>query len=134
MIECDDANWPLAITIAEDAMTRADHRRFLRQFGRWLDRAEPFVLLRIFVSQAAAEAGESGTAEMRAWLQDNAARMCAFVLAIATAVPRRHEDPAFGIEPDWPPGIPARLFRNGASAIAWLRRDILDPAGMTVDL
>ena len=134
MIECDDTKWPLAITVAEDAITLADHRRFLYHWSRRLDRAQPFVPLRIFTSDAAMGQPDGALLEWKAWLKINAERIRTNVLGIATAVPYRHTDRSLGTDMTWPDGVAVRVFADGRSAVAWLREEILAPAGMTVDL
>ena len=67
MIECDDTNWPLAIVLAEEAMTLADHQHFLKSWSAWLDRASPFVLLRIFTTSRATAEPEGALTQTWAW-------------------------------------------------------------------
>lgn len=133
MIECDDTNWPLAIALAEEAVTLADHRRFLKMWSAWLDRASPFVLLRIFATREAAPEPEGAAKETRAWLKANAERVRSHVLAISTVVPRERVDHAPEANVGRLFGVPSRVFTHGSSAVAWLRAEILAPAGLSLD-
>jgi hypothetical protein len=138
MIDCDDTNWPLAITVAEKAVTLADHRLFLGTWSRWLDRARPFVLLRIFACEAAMVEPAGALSESRGWLTANADRVGALVLGIATAMPRNHlgraERPdASGLLGIPAFGVPAQVFADGLSAVTWLQEEILARAGMAIE-
>jgi hypothetical protein len=133
MIECDDTNWPLAIVLAEEAMTLADHRQFLTSWGAWLDRASPFVLLRIFTTSQAVTEPEGAQAETWAWLKANAERVRAHMLAIGTAVPRDQLERAPEAHVGRLFGVPTRVFTDGPSAVSWLRAAILAPAGLSLD-
>jgi hypothetical protein len=133
MIECDDTNWPLAIVLAEEAMTLADHRHFLKSWSAWLDRASPFVLLRIFTTSQSTADPEGALTETWAWLKANAERVRAHVLAISTAVPRDQLDRAPEAHIGRLFGVPTRVFTDGPSAVSWLRAEILAPAGLSLD-
>lgn len=134
MIEYDDTNWPLIIAVAEETVTLADHRHFLDEWSRWLDRGQPFVLLQIFTSEAAAVRRVDASLGDIAWLRGNAERLRKYVLGIATAAPPQCFDELKNTNIAWSTGVPARAFPDGRSAVKWLREDVLAPAGMTVDL
>lgn len=133
MIEFDDQNWPLAIVLIEDAMSLADHRSLLEQLCCWLDREHPFVLLCLFVSEASAAQPAGAVPETERWLRAHGARIRSLVPGIAASVlngwsgePVRED--FFGAL-----SLPTRLFDNGIDAVAWLRNEILAPAGMRID-
>jgi hypothetical protein len=132
MIECDDTNWPLAITIVEEPMTRADISSLLEHLRRWLDRSQPFVLLRIFTSVELLSQSENVPRESKPWLEAEGRRMRAYLLGTATVVPHGEHSPGADIAS--PADVPTRVFADGRSAVAWLRKEILTPAGMTIDL
>lgn len=134
MIEYDDTNWPLAITVAEENVTVAEHRRFLDQWSRWLDRRRPFALLRIYTPEAVTRRLVSTLPQERAWLRANAERIRKYVLGIAMAAPPQCLDRLKNADIAWMAGVPARAFPDGRSAVTWLREEVLTPAGMTVDL
>jgi hypothetical protein len=133
MIDCDDTNWPIAITVAEEVATLADHRRFLEHWKSWLDRAQPFVLLRIFVCKNAMIELMGASRESQKWLIANAARVRALVPAIAVSLPSgqpvRTDDRDFYDAL----GVPTRWFDDSKAAVAWLQQDVLAPIGMHVD-
>jgi hypothetical protein len=133
MIDCDDTNWPLAIAVAEKAISPADHRLFLDRWKCWLDRGRPFVLLRMFVSDEAVIQPESLSGESASWLAANIDRVRSLVLAIATTVPRHHLEARRLLDVDSVSGIPSKVFADGVSAVAWLDQDILRPHGLTLD-
>ena len=133
MVECDDSNWPLAIMVAEQAMTPTDHRLFLDRWSGWLDRARPFALLRIFASEAALAEPMAAPAEWRRWCALNGERARALVAGIATTVPRDWAGPAPGLALDGLSGVRAAVFDTSMAAVAWLRTEILRPLGLRID-
>jgi len=133
VIDCDDTNWPLAIAIAEDAVTLADHRHFLARWKGWLDRGRPFVLLRMFVSDEAIVQPDGASLESASWLAGNIDHVRALVLAIATAVPSNHLETQRLLNVDSLFGVPSRVFADGLSAVSWLEKDILWPNGMSLE-
>ena len=130
-MDCNDTNWPLAIAVAEGPVTPSGLRQFLIQWGLWLDRASPFVLLRIFTCDEAVASFDAMQAELQAWTQANDERIRNLVLGIATTVPERCLERS--TEAEHMLGIPARTFTSSLTAVSWLQNSILAPAGLSVD-
>jgi hypothetical protein len=133
MVDCDDSNWPMAIVVAEDAVSLADHRRFLQQWTSWLNRAQPFVLLRIFVCNDAMREPIAASRESRNWLAANAARVRSFMPAIAMSVPAGQSIASDSGDFYASLGVPTRWFEDSKAAVAWLQQDILAPIGMVIN-
>src|SRR5919109_1065876 len=132
-MDCDDTNWPLTIAIAEGPVTPSGLRQFLIQWGLWLDRDSPFVLLRIFTCDEAVASFGAMHAELQAWAQANNERIRKLVLGIATTVPERCLEEMHSTEAEHMFGIPARTFTSSLTAVSWLQNSILAPAGLSVD-
>jgi hypothetical protein len=130
-MDCNDTNWPLAIAVAEGPVTSSGLRQFLTQWGLWLDRASPFVLLRIFTCDEAVASFDAMQVELQAWAQANNERIRKLVLGIATTVPERCLEHSTEAEHMF--GIPVRTFTSSLTAVSWLQNSILAPAGLSVD-
>lgn len=132
-MDCDDTNWPLAIIVAEGPVMSSELRQFLTQWGLWLDRARPFVLLRIFTCDEAVASFGAMQTELQAWVQANNEPIRKLVLGIATTVPERCLEGMHGTEAEQMIGIPARSFTSSLTAVSWLQSSILAPAGLSID-
>lgn len=120
MIHHDLSHWPLILSVARGPMTLAEHDAFLAEWNRWLDRGERFATLRVFADGAALAHPEGAAREAKAWLQANAGRVRAQVIAMATIVPAAHLEQVSRMNAEKLFGVPAQAFGGIDDALEWL--------------
>jgi hypothetical protein len=133
MIATDLACWPLVLSVAAGAQTLEDQRAFLGDWTRWLDRGEPFAVLRLFGSSEALVHPEGGARMAKQWMQDNGARMRQTVMGIASVVPASDHERMSRMDIEKAFGVPGGMFADLDAALLWLDGRVFRPRGLALD-
>ena len=71
-IRTDTAVWPLAIAVYHGPASLDDHLAHLAEWNRWFARGQRFMVLRIFMDEAALEQADGVARATKQWLVDGA--------------------------------------------------------------
>jgi hypothetical protein len=126
--------WPLIISLTAGAQSLENQRDFFAALNRWLDRGQPFAVLRLFADAEALVHPEGGARLAKQWLQDNVARMRHSVLGIASVVPESAFEKMSRMDIEKAFGGPGGVFRDHGSALTWLAEQVFKPRAMAFDL
>ena len=130
MIHHDLTQWPLAISVVTGAMSLDDQADFFRAWSEWLDRDEPFAVLRHFSDDASTIHPPDGAPEARLWLQEKASKIRSHVLGLATIVPEMAYGKLVRMDGQGLFGVPAEFFSVKAAAIDWIVETLFLPRGL----
>lgn len=130
MIRHDLTQWPLAISVVTGAMSLDDQADFFRAWGEWLDRDEPFAVLRHFRDDASTFHPPDGASEARLWLQEKASKIRKRVLGLATIVPETAYSRLVRVGGEGLFGVPAEFFSVKVAAIDWIVETLFLPRGL----
>jgi hypothetical protein len=115
------------------APTMEEQVAFLAEWDRWLDRGEPFAVLRVFASEAALTHPEGGAREAKQWMQRNGERIRHHVMGLASVVPPSQYERMSRMDMARAFGVPAAVFADTAAALAWLEDDVFRSHALPLD-
>jgi len=79
--------WPLALAVSSGTPALEDLRGYSATWTAWLDRGEPFVMLRIFCDSASDTHPPGGARKGKDWFRAESGRFSNLALAMAAVAP-----------------------------------------------
>jgi len=133
MMRNDLTHWPLVLTVAIGQSSLREHEAFLAAWTSWLDRGEPFAVLRTFASQDALVHPDGGARMAKQWMQDNGERIRQTVAALVSVVPATEYERMRKMNVEKLFGVPGAVFSSSSEALAWLDAGVFQRRGWSID-
>lgn len=121
MIHHDFRHWPLVIHVSAGLQTLDDLQRLSDDWSHWLQRNQPFAVLRLFVDADALVHPEGSAQQAKQWLQRSGDDIRRLVMGMAHTVPASHYDKMRKMNVEKLFGVPGAIFADTDidAAIAW---------------
>ncbi|KAA1157481.1 hypothetical protein EU508_17300 [Pseudoalteromonas fuliginea] len=121
-IKYDSSLWPLAVTVAKGECTLAMHLDSLISWDRWFDRAEAFIVVRVYTDEASLQHPKGAGPATQEWLKNGAAeKMQQLVQAMLIVVPDKQYQKLQNMSVQKAFGIPGAVFKSLDDAKTWLQ-------------
>jgi hypothetical protein len=133
MIRHELAQWPLVVSVSAGLQTVQSLDAFAQDWSRWLDRGEPFAILRVFADADSLVHPEGGARNAKRWLQERGKDIRRGMLGMASVVPADQYEKMRSMNIEKLLGVPARIFANTDDALAWLGEEVMAPRGLRLD-
>lgn len=131
--ECDETHWPLAILVAEAPMDAASVSSALDRIQRWQERQQPFALLLIAACDPVLR-GDAMLPQLVAQRIESAGdALHRSLLGVAIVAPTAITETIRQSLARLPLDMPLEIFEKSLTAVEWLCRAVLAPAGLTIE-
>ncbi|WP_156469138.1 hypothetical protein [Cephaloticoccus primus] len=120
MMQHDLSCWPLVLSVSAGKPSLTDLHDYSAAWTAWLDRGEPFVMLRILQDSAANSHPPGGSREGQNWFKAETERFSSLTLALAAAAPPEVVLKKNRIKGGMQRGVPTRAFEQVEDALDWL--------------
>jgi len=120
MIQNDLGGWPLVLSVASGKPDLPELQAYSAEWTSWLDRGEPFALLKIFLDSDAHSHPRGAAQEEKRWFAANGERLKKQVLGMATVAPTDVVEKINNMDTDRLFGVPVLAFTTVDAALDWL--------------
>lgn len=121
-IRTDTGIWPLAIAAHRGPASLDDHQAHLAEWNRWFARSQRFVVLRVFMDEAALEQANGVARATKQWLVDGAGdAIRSQVDAMVNIVPPSAHARMAVLSVERVFGVPGLIAAGLPEGLEWLR-------------
>ena len=121
ILKHDNSLWPLAVTVAQGECTLEMHLNSLQAWDDWFNKAEPFVVIRVYNDEASLQHPKGAGPATQKWLKEGAAeQMQQHVQAMLIVVPEQQFERMQKMSVQKAFGIPGAVVASLDDAHAWL--------------
>jgi len=129
----DLGQWPLVVSVSAGAPTLADTQDFAQAWDDWLARGQAFASLRVFTDAASLTHPPGSAQHVKQWFGRQAQAIREQVMGMASVVPAGEFERMSRMNVEKLFGVPAAIFADLPSALAWLRDQVFAPRGLPFD-
>ncbi|ALM83645.1 hypothetical protein [Bordetella sp. N] len=133
MIHYDFHDWPLVVVTTIGSVTMPEQAEFLQRAARCLSSGDRIAILCVLSEGAAVDSAEASLAMARDWLRAHEALIRSGMMGIALVATVEQRERMLHVDPEQLSGVPAQVFGDTSSALAFLRWFISPPTGATWD-
>lgn len=129
----DLGHWPLVVSVSAGAPTLADTQDFSLAWDDWLARGQAFASLRVFTDAASLTHPPGAAQHVKQWFGRQGQAIREQVMGMASVVPPEEFERVSRMNVEKLFGVPAAIFADLPSALAWLRDRVFTPRGLPFD-
>lgn len=121
ILKHDSSLWPLAVTVARGGCTLEMHLNSLHAWDEWFNKAEPFVVIRVYNDEASLQHPKGAGPATQKWLKEGASeQMQQHVQAMLIVVPEQQFERMQRMSVQKAFGIPGAVVKSLDDAHTWL--------------